>query len=81
MTTVSAASAANTTCTDDNMMMMQAELDKMTDPAMKEQKDMAMAEMMAAKKDMANNMMDSCSAHVGNAMKAMKMDDSMMKKN
>ncbi len=60
------------TCDEASMMKMQGEMDKMTDPAMKEKKDMAMKEMEMAKQAMTDKKMDECSMHMGNAMKGMK---------
>lgn len=59
-------------CDDASMMMMQGEMDKMTDPAMKEQKDMAMKEMEMAKTAMKDGKMEDCTMHMDEAMKGMK---------
>ncbi|WP_259666955.1 hypothetical protein [Rhizobium lentis] len=46
-------------------------MDAMTDPAMKEKKEMASKEMMMAKDSMMANKMDDCRMHMDNAMKSM----------
>lgn len=58
-------------CDDASMMKMQTEMDAMTDPAMKEKKEMASKEMMMAKDSMKANKMDDCTMHMGNASKSM----------
>ena len=59
-------------CDDASMMMMQQQMDAMTDPAMKEKKDMAMQEMTKAKESMTANQTDDCMMHMKNAMDNMK---------
>ena len=59
-------------CDDASMMKMQTEMDAMTDPAMKEKKEMAMKEMDMAKEAMKANKMDDCKMHMEGAMKEMK---------
>jgi hypothetical protein len=59
-------------CDDDSMMKMQTEMNAMTDPAMKEQKEMAMKEMDMAKEAMKAKKMDDCKMHMESAAKAMK---------
>ena len=59
-------------CDDASMMKMQADMDAMTDPAMKDAKEMAMKEMDMAKMAMKDNKMDDCMMHMENAMKGMK---------
>ena len=58
-------------CDDATMMKMQTEMDAITDPAMKEKKDMAMKEMDMAKESMKADKMDDCMMHMDGAMKAM----------
>lgn len=58
-------------CDDASMMKMQTEMDAMTDPAMKEQKDMAMKHMEMAKASMKEGKMDDCTMHMGEASKEM----------
>lgn len=58
-------------CDDASMMKMQTEMDAMTDPAMAQQKDMAMKEMEMAKEAMAANKTDECTMHMENASKEM----------
>lgn len=58
-------------CDDASMMMMQTEMDKVTDPAMKDKKEMAMKEMDMAKMAMKDGKMDDCTMHMGEAKKAM----------
>ncbi len=58
-------------CDDESMMKMQTEMDAMTDPAMAQQKDMAMKEMAMAKEAMAANKTDECTMHMENASKEM----------
>ena len=59
-------------CDDASMMKTQTEMDAMTDPAMKEKKEMAMKEMDMAKEAMKANKTDDCVMHLEGAMKAMK---------
>ena len=61
-------------CDDASMMKMQTEMDAMTDPAMKDKKDMAMKEMDMAKMAMKDGKTDDCMMHMGEA------DKQMMKK-
>ena len=58
-------------CDDASLMKMQTEMDAMTDPAMKEQKEMAMKEMDMAKDSMKADKTDDCVMHMQDAMKAM----------
>lgn len=58
-------------CDEASMMKMQTEMDAMTDPAMAQQKDMAMKEMAMAKEAMAANKTDDCTMHMENASKEM----------
>jgi broad-specificity NMP kinase len=58
-------------CDDASMMKMQTEMDAMTDPAMAQQKDMAMKEMEMAKEAMAAKKTDECTMHMENASKEM----------
>ena len=58
-------------CDDTSMMKAQADMDAMTDPMMKEKKEMASKEMMMAKDSMKANKMDDCKMHMDNAMKSM----------
>jgi hypothetical protein len=58
-------------CDDASMMKVQTELDAMTDPAMAQQKDMAMKEMAMAKEAMAAKKTDECTMHMENASKEM----------
>ena len=68
------------TCDEATMTKMQSEMDGMTDPAMKMNKDMAMKQMEMAKTSMKGNMMDDCSAQLGMASMSMTMkcDDASM---
>ena len=59
-----------TKCDDASMMKMQTSMDKMTDPMMKDKKEMASKEMMMAKDSMKANKMDDCKMHMDNAMKS-----------
>jgi len=59
-------------CDEGSMMKVQSDMDAMKDPAMKEQKDMAMKEMDMAKEAMKANKTDDCMMHMQGAMKAMK---------
>ncbi len=69
-------------CDDASMMKMQAEMDAMSDPAMKANKDMAMKHMDMAKTAMKDNKMDDCSMQMGMASMSMTMkcDESSMVK-
>jgi hypothetical protein len=58
-------------CDETSMMKMQGDVDAMTDPAMKSQKEMAMKEMGMAKDSMKAKKMKDCSMHMDNAMKSM----------
>ncbi|ANL66254.1 hypothetical protein AMC82_CH02618 [Rhizobium phaseoli] len=58
-------------CDDASMMKMQSDMDAMTDPAMKEKKEMASKEMKMAKDSMKAKKMDDCKMHMENAMKSM----------
>jgi hypothetical protein len=58
-------------CDDASMMKMQTQMDGMTDPAMKEKKEMASKEMMMAKNSMKEKKMEDCTMHMDKAMKAM----------
>ncbi len=58
-------------CDDASMMAMHSEMDAMTDPAMKEHKEMAMNEMEMAKTSMNEGKMDDCAAHMDAAKKEM----------
>ena len=58
-------------CDDATMMMMHSEMDKVTDPAMMEKKDMAMKEMAMAKTAMKDGKTDDCTMHMGEAKKTM----------
>ena len=58
-------------CDDASMAMMQTEMDAMTDPAMKANKDMAMKSMDMAKASMKDSKADECMSHMGDAMGAM----------
>jgi hypothetical protein len=58
-------------CDDASMMKMQSDMDGMTDPAMKEKKEMASKEMMMAKDSMKAKKMEDCKTHMDNAMKSM----------
>jgi hypothetical protein len=69
-------------CDDASMMKMQTDMDAMTDPAMKMNKDMAIKQMGMARAAMKNSKMDDCSMHMGMADMSMTMkcdDASMMK--
>ena len=69
-------------CDDASMMKMQTEMDAMSDPSMKSNKDLAMKQMDMAKTAMKDNKMDDCSMHMGMASMSMTMkcdDASMMK--
>lgn len=58
-------------CDDATMTMMQTEMDAMTDPAMKTNKDMAMKQMDMAKTAMKDNKTDECMMNMGEAMNSM----------
>ncbi len=58
-------------CDDASMAMMTTEMDKMSDPAMKANKDEAMKHMDLAKTAMTGNKADECLGHMGEAMGAM----------
>jgi hypothetical protein len=58
-------------CDDASMMKMQSGIDGMTDPMMKDKKEMASKEMMMAKDSMKAKKMDDCKMHMDNAMKSM----------
>lgn len=58
-------------CDDASMMKAQTAMDGMTDPMMKDKKEMASKEMMMAKDSMKANKMDDCKMHMDNAMKSM----------
>ncbi|MDM9629050.1 hypothetical protein QTL95_24465 [Rhizobium sp. S152] len=57
-------------CDDASMMKMQAQIDGMKDPMMKEKKEMAAKEMMMAHDSMEAKKMDDCKMHMDNAMKS-----------
>jgi hypothetical protein len=58
-------------CDDATMKMMQTNMDAMTDPAMKANKDAAMKSMEMAKTSMTDKKTDECMMHMGEAMGAM----------
>lgn len=58
-------------CDGDSMMKTQTEMDAMTDPMMKDQKEMAMKEMDMAKTAMDAGKTGDCAMHLDNAMKEM----------
>ncbi|MDM9621628.1 hypothetical protein A6U87_23190 [Rhizobium sp. AC44/96] len=58
-------------CDNASMMKMQTKIDGMTDPMMKEKKEMASKEMMMAHDSMKAKKMDDCKMHMDNAMKSM----------
>ena len=60
-------------CDDASMTKIQAEMDAMSDPAMKANKDMAMKHMEMAKTAMKENKMDDCSMQLGMASMSMTM--------
>ncbi|WP_143534040.1 hypothetical protein [Rhizobium sullae] len=68
---VYAQDAMTAKCDDASMMKIQSDVDAMTDPTMKEKKEMASKEMMMAKDAMKAEKMDDCKMHMGNAMKSM----------
>ncbi len=63
-------------CDDASMMKMQSEMDAMSDPAMKDKKDMAMKEMDMAKMAMKDGKMEDCTMHMGEASKQMMKQES-----
>ncbi len=67
-------------CDDATMKKMQTDMDAMTDPAMKMNKDMAMKQMEMAMTAMKDNKMDDCSMQMGMAQMSMTMkcDDASM---
>lgn len=58
-------------CDDASMAMMKTQMDAVTDPAMKANKDAAMKNMDMAKTSMTDKKTDECLAHLGDAMDAM----------
>jgi len=68
-------------CDDASMMKMQTEMDAMSDPAMKANKDMAMKHMEMASAAMKDNRMDDCSMQMGMASISMTLrcDEASMK--
>ena len=58
-------------CDDASMMKMQTEMDAMSDPAMKNKKDMTMKHMDLAKASMKEGKMEDCTMHMGEASKEM----------
>ena len=58
-------------CDEASMTKMQTEMDAMSDPALKPNKDMAMKHMGMAKTSMNDSKSDECMMHMGNAMGAM----------
>ena len=58
-------------CDDATMAMMQKNMDAVTDPAMKANKDAAMKSMDMAKTSMKDKKTDECMTHMGEAMGAM----------
>ena len=58
-------------CDDASMLKMQTEMDAMTDPAMKAQKDMAMKHMGMAKTSLNGSKPDECMKHMGEAIDAL----------
>ena len=67
-------------CDEATLTKMQSDMDAMTDPAMKMNKDMAMKQMDMAKMSMQDKKMDDCSAQLGMASMSMTMkcDDASM---
>jgi hypothetical protein len=59
-------------CDEAAMTKMQADMDAMTDPAMKDKKEMAMKEMEMAMASMKDGKMDDCMMHMKGAMDATK---------
>lgn len=68
-------------CDDASMMKMQTDMDAMSDPAMKTNKDMAMKHMEMASAAMKDNKMDDCSMQMGMASISMTLrcDEASMK--
>ncbi len=68
-------------CDDASMMKMQTDMDAMSDPAMKANKDMAMKHMEMASAAMKDNKMDDCSMQMGmaNVSMTLRCDDASMK--
>lgn len=68
-------------CDDTSMMKMQTDMDAMSDPAMKANKDMGMKHMEMARAAMKDNKMDDCSMQMGMASisMALRCDDASMK--
>jgi hypothetical protein len=68
------------TCDEATMTKMQSDMDAMSDPAMKMNKDMAMKQMDMAKMSMKDKKMEDCSAQLGMASMSMTMkcDDASM---
>lgn len=68
-------------CDDASMTKIQAEMDAMSDPAMKANKDMAMKHMERASAAMKDNKMDNCSMQMGmaNVSMTIKCDEASMK--
>ena len=60
-------------CDDASMMKMKTDMDAMTDPAMKANKDMAMKHMDMASAAMKDKKMDDCSMQMGMASMSMTM--------
>ena len=60
------------TCDDASMMKMESDMNAMTPPPTKEQKEMAMKEMAAAKEAMGANKTDDCQIHLDKIMADMK---------
>jgi hypothetical protein len=58
-------------CDDATMAMMQSNMDAVTDPAMKANKEAAMKNIEMAKTSMKDNKTDECMTHMGEAMGAM----------
>jgi hypothetical protein len=59
-------------CDDASMAKMKADMDAMTDPAMKDKKDAAMKEMEMAMASMKDGKADECMTHMKGAMDAVK---------
>jgi hypothetical protein len=59
-------------CDEASMTKMQADMDAMTDPAMKDKKEMAMKEMEMAMASMKDGKADECMMHMKGAMDAVK---------
>ena len=60
------------TCDDASMMKMESDMNAMTPPPTKEQKEMAMKEMAAAKEAMGAKKTDDCQIHLDKIMADMK---------